>query len=112
MIVWNLLNWSYFSDEKLSTAIQNLNNICLDNGYLLVVENRNSEQGGLSEKRNEDFHLVERIGSSSDIHDLIILTPRKSNGNTLAVCFSELATFSAQVRNQLCAWKALRDREI
>lgn len=72
IIVGNLLNRSYFSDEKLSAAINNLSNICMDHGYLLIVENRNSEQGGLYQKRNKGFHLVEEIGSGSDIHELII----------------------------------------
>ena len=72
IIVANLLNRSYFDDEKLLQAIANLKSIIADDGYLLIVENRNSEQGGLYQKQDLSFVLVENIGKGSDIHELIV----------------------------------------
>lgn len=72
IIVGNLMNRTYFSDEQLSSAISNLNSVCLEDGYILIIENRESEQGGLYQKRGGKFHMVEQIGHGSDIHELIV----------------------------------------
>ena len=54
--VANILNRSYFSDQQISVALRNLYDLLSIEGYLLIIENRPEEQGGLYQKQNGKFN--------------------------------------------------------
>lgn len=70
--VANVLNLSYFSGVKIVEALKNIHSILLDGGYLLIIENRSVEQGGLYRKKANKFEFIELFGNGSDINHLII----------------------------------------
>ncbi len=70
--VANLLNLAYFTNTEIVNAIKNIKVLMVDNGYLLIVENRDQEQGALFIKSKDQFLLVDKIGPDIDIMNLVL----------------------------------------
>lgn len=67
----NVLNRSYFTDDEISAAIENLKNASRPGGNLLIVENRAVEQWSLFTKEKSSFRLVSEENGGSDIGDIV-----------------------------------------
>ncbi len=73
--VTNLLNYSYFSKEKLKMAIFNINKISKENCIVLVnrTTNKKKNTASLFRKKNGKFELIEDVNGGSEIKDLMLL---------------------------------------
>lgn len=67
----NVLNFNYFNEETIRSAIVNLRNTLPEEGLLLVVENRPEEQAALYRREEGTFKLLAQIGPGADIDHLI-----------------------------------------
>ena len=72
--VSNLLNYSYFSKQRIKFALNNLNNILRENGIILInrTTKQNKNLASFFIKKNGKFELLEDLNGGSEIKDLIL----------------------------------------
>ena len=71
--VTNLLNYSYFSEDKLKIAISNLNKISKENCIILINRtNKKKNTGSFFRKKNGKFELLGDVNGGSEIKKLMI----------------------------------------
>ena len=71
--VTNLLNYSYFSEDKLKIAISNINKISKENCIILI--NRTNKKKNIASffiKKNGKFELLEDVNGGSELKDLML----------------------------------------
>ena len=72
--VTNLLNYSYFSENKLKKAIKSINKISKNNCIILVNRTTDKKKNTASffRKKNGKFELLEDINGGSEIKSLML----------------------------------------
>jgi hypothetical protein len=72
--VSNLLNYSYFSESNLITAISNINKISKEKCIILVnrTTNKRKNLASFFIKKNGKFELLKDVNGGSEIKDLIL----------------------------------------
>mgnify|MGYP001089544255 CR=1 FL=1 len=71
--VMNLLNLGYFSNDFITTSIENIKKSIKENGMLLVGRTINGKNhASLYKLKRDKFTLIESVNRGSEIHDLII----------------------------------------
>tara|TARA_B110000046_G_scaffold45485_1_gene50580 strand:- start:9219 stop:10028 length:810 start_codon:yes stop_codon:yes gene_type:complete len=72
--VTNLLNYSYFSRDKLKTAISNINKISKENCIVLLnrTTKKKKNMASFFRKKNGKFELLEDVNGGSEIKDLML----------------------------------------
>jgi hypothetical protein len=68
----NVLNPGYFSKSQMKTAVLNLKKALKEDGYLLVVDNREMEKWSLFMKQDDNFVLTENFKGGSDVEFMVI----------------------------------------
>jgi hypothetical protein len=78
----NVLNRTYFSDDKITLALRNLHEALKDGGHLILTENREAgrEQASVFRRVRQRFQTLQSVGGGSDIADLV---ERWNNGPPL-----------------------------
>ncbi|MGH8125947.1 MAG: hypothetical protein ACREPK_08880 [Rhodanobacteraceae bacterium] len=80
IIAANLLNRVYFPDSELRDGLVKLRNAMRDGALLAVIENRNRNEGSIEQstvfrRAGKRFLIEARIGTGSDIQDLVTSMP-------------------------------------
>ena len=73
--VSNLLNYSYFSEDKIKKAISNLKKISKENSIIIVNRTPNNTKKNTASffrKKNGKFQLIEDINGGSEIKKLML----------------------------------------
>lgn len=68
----NVLNRTYFNDNTIKKAINNIRNVLLEDGYMVIIDNRNEEKSGIYKiNKINKFEIIEIINGGCEIHNII-----------------------------------------
>lgn len=74
IVVANILNRSYFSDQKITLAVKNLFSILNDEGRIVVVDSRKEENSTVFALRKNDIYIEYEVNKGTDIKNIILDT--------------------------------------
>ena len=70
----NVLNLSYFSEEKIVVGIKNIFNLLKEEGYLLIgrTNDRGLNNASLYIKKKNKFIILKKVNEGCEINHLIL----------------------------------------